>query len=533
MTHPTPPHQTARACRHHSQGGFTLIELGLSLSIAAVVIASSLVWLNYQTRLDEGRAAGQILGRINASVGTYLADYYTKLTTLPVHCSVLDWEYSSNGNSNSKTPTAYADCSFTLTLQNQTSYTIHNGMQPTLADLQMIGALDTNINDILPFPTRNAMVGTFGNTIQTIPPRYAILIEQICLAEDKTTPINATPVSATNNPAAKATIASFGPTSCPSGEKDLRSLVFNSQPYATESFGGSFMGQTMLSTAFLAAGGDAALSGDIGTGQSPELEGLRGSFSAKNPLRKNELDPTANKTSSTGVANILAMRNGYGSSAFMQLTRRDGSSRPTADWNFDGYAITNVKRLDATQIDTDTLNVNKSFIANGAADFKDKTSVFQFKLNAESTLGTACNPSIESLRLQTENNTSEYNKGLRLLVCDKASSKWVMSQQNFQSSIDSLTSDINELKKTTNLPTYEYQYYTDRDAHDTGWDCDTWGRPVVSTWDGNGSGNTIEVWPQHGDNGKCTWYTVLHNSQCCNGYGIVSFKAKYNGTPPW
>jgi len=318
----------------HSQNGYTLLEMGLSLTVATTVIASSLVWIQYQTRLDEARAAGQTLKRINTAVGSYLANYYTELMKLPTQCSVLDWKYSDTGTPANKTPTSYAGCSVALTLSGGSTYSVANGMQPTLADLQKLEVLDPNVKDTLPFPTRNGMVGTQGSSVQVIPPRYAVLIEPVCVATSK-------PVTSTD-------------PACPSTDKDLRSLMFNSQPYAVDQFGGNFMGQTMLSTAFLVAGGDAAISGDVGTGQSPELEGLRGSFSAKNPLRKNITDPQTQASSSVGVANILAMRNGYGSSAFAQFMRKDGSTRPTGDWNFNGYAITNIQQLKAQDADFKT-----------------------------------------------------------------------------------------------------------------------------------------------------------------------------------
>ncbi len=487
MKHPSSQNTTSHINQTNPQNGFTLIEMGLSLAVATVVIASSLVWINYQARLDEARAAGQTFTRINASVGTYMANHYTELMKLPVQCSVLDWQYSDTGTPARQTPTSYAGCGLASTLADGSTYSVVNGMQPTLVDLQKLGVLDPNVKDVLPFPTRNGMVGTDGSNVQAISPRYAVLIEQVCVASSNT-------VTSTN-------------ASCPSNDKDLRSLVFNSQPYATDQFGGSFMGQTMLSTAFLVAGGDAAISGDIGAGQSPELEGLRGSFSAKNPLRKNITDPQTQISSSVGVANILAMRNGYGSSAFAQFMRKDGSTRPTGSWNFNGYSITNIQKLEAQETDTqslkaaaaniDSLKANKA--VNNDLEVNNKLMLQQIK-----TAGTNCDATTEGIAMSSDREN--------LLICSPQTNQW-------------------GLMKAENAATYEFQYYTDRDQHDTGWDCNEWSTPLVSAWNGNGSGNTINSWPQPKSNGKCTWHVQLQNSQCCNGYGVASFKAKT--AKPW
>lgn len=459
----------------NQQRGFTLIEMGLSLALATVVIASSLVWIHYQTRLDEARAAGQTFTRINAAVGTYLANYYSELMKLPVQCSTLDWKYSDTGNPAGQTATSYAGCNLALTLADGSAHNVANGMQPTLVDLQKLGVLDPNVKDVLPFPTRNGMIGTQGSTVQVVPPRYAVLIEQVCVASTNTVP--------STNP------------SCPSNDKDLRSLVFNSQPYATDQFGGSFMGQTMLNTAFLVAGGDAAISGDMGTGQSPELEGLRGSFSAKNPLRKSVTDPQTQSSSSVGVANILAMRNGYGSSAFAQFMRKDGSTRPTGNWNFNGYTITNIQKLEAREIDTQSLKAEVATIDNLKAN---KTLSNTLEVNNKlllqqiRTAGSACDSTTEGIAMSADRAS--------LMICSPQTHQW-------------------SLMKASNTITYDTRYFHDRDWHDTGWRCTEWSRPWISSY----RADVTTKWESPRFNVNCdaktqTWWTQMaHNTSNMEG----------------
>ena len=77
-----------------------------------------------------------------------------------------------------------------------------------------------------------------------------------------------------------------------------------------------------------------------------------------NPLR----DPAGN-----GVANVLAMRGGYQSSLFLNRMRVDGGTRPTNDWNFAGFNLT----------DIGSLGVNKDITASN--DIRASNRIFAGK----------------------------------------------------------------------------------------------------------------------------------------------------------
>lgn len=85
---------------------------------------------------------------------------------------------------------------------------------------------------------------------------------------------------------------------------------------------------------------------------------------------------------------------------------------------------------------------------DGTVDLKGTTNVYQFALKNESTLGAACESTKESLRLQAIDDSAKYNDGLRLLVCDRATNKWVMPQPDLQSKIDLINTTLTTMDAT-------------------------------------------------------------------------------------
>jgi len=122
------------------------------------------------------------------------------------------------------------------------------------------------------------------------------------------------------------------------------------------------------------------------------------------------------------------------------------------------------------------------------------------------TAGTSCDSTTEGIAMSADRDN--------ILICSAQTNQW-------------------GLMKADSGVIWDSQDYFDRDPHDTGWDCTEWSRPLVSRWGGNQSGNTINGWPSVKPDGKCTWVVYLQNDQCCNDYGVVSFKAKYYGKPWW
>ncbi|MEY4364156.1 MAG: hypothetical protein RLZZ24_1508, partial [Pseudomonadota bacterium] len=160
-------------------------------------------------------------------------------------------------------------------------------------------------------------------------------------------------------------------------------------------------------------------------------------------------------------------------------------------------------------------------------------------MNKYAKVGTPCDWSKETFALQAWDTSGPYNKGLRMIVCsNNGSGVWEYPQKDLQSELDKtntsnagLQAQIDTLRKNGIAIEYDYQKYEDRDGHDTGWDCSSWSKPVVSDLWGNDSGLVINVWASDNEGvpGACHWWVQLRNSQCCNTYGVVAFKSKYGG----
>jgi hypothetical protein len=166
------------------------------------------------------------------------------------------------------------------------------------------------------------------------------------------------------------------------GYWDLTSLVFNAQPFTNDAIF-TTRGINLMNLTFNAAGADAlmatgsvqrvtnALGVDI-TNQFPLIAANRqpGEFVA-NPLR----DPAGN-----GVANVFAMRGGFQSSLHLNRMRVDGGTRPTNNWNFGGFNLTDMGTLGVTTVNA-TNKVATNFLQLNT-QIEDNTSCGRDMLNA-------------------------------------------------------------------------------------------------------------------------------------------------------
>ncbi|WP_194725560.1 prepilin-type N-terminal cleavage/methylation domain-containing protein [Noviherbaspirillum malthae] len=127
------------------------------------------------------------------------------------------------------------------------------------------------------------------------------------------------------------TVAVPGP---PAGT-DLRALTCLTTPIISN----GRVDRPSLGTAVNRAGGNAGFSTDTAPGT---INGSEGAWTATNPIT----------VSSTPQAGILCMRSGYGSSGLSQLTRRDGTTPPTANWNMGNVNVTGIGNLGTSTMAT-------------------------------------------------------------------------------------------------------------------------------------------------------------------------------------
>jgi len=334
------------------QRGFTLIELSLVLVLMSMAITTFIVLQSQQAADNRARAVALTYERMNKAVGGYLQTYYKELTALRPECGRTNWAANSGNNIS---PTNYTGCNLNLQLNGGPVTPVVNALQPTPKELAQLGFLEggsayvdrlplptlTSANPTLAFTTGNWLVGGPGAAI--LPARFMVLIQFMC--------INGGAVS-----------VFFTTGACASGIIDLRSLVFNSQPYNVQAADPS---SQVLYQALDRVGSDGYLSGpgpgtNTPTQDTGELRSVNG---AAEPAMSN---PTRFYPGNFGTPFIFAMRNGYG----------------TADWSLFK------NQLDALQTQVNNLNNAINSIQNNGARWVE-VRVNDNQMRAQNT-GWAC-----------------------------------------------------------------------------------------------------------------------------------------------
>lgn len=363
------------------QRGVGLLNMSLALSLAAITVVGALSATKLSQVSDQGRAAGEWLRRVNNGVGQYMVTHYEDLVKLPVHCSQLNLFDPEADPQGQTPPTNSAGCGATLG-----GVAVANAMQPTFTELSALKLLPPNTQDSLMLPYTPSVYQT-GGSPQMAPARLAVLLRHICVPD--LPPKNSLP--------------------CPSGHgADLESLVFNTQPYVLQSSNLVFGSGAMVGALFRALGGDALIARDA----KGELTSVGGNLTVSNPVRRVAQLPADGATVSDqgGVMGIVAARNGYGSSAWAQFTRRDGSTPPTSDWDFADRSLTGVKNLGAQNLTlTQALSVGGGSMLQGTMNVMGASSLHS-TLNVGGA--TTLNGQTTSHGLLTANDGVVVNKNL-------------------------------------------------------------------------------------------------------------------------
>ncbi len=338
---------TMRIQAFSKQAGSIFANLALGTVAVGSVAAVTADWTAQQSALAQQKQQGYLFAKINDAVGNYMTLLFPELTKqsaagvddIPASCATLPYRA---GTSLATEPViVQKKCALTLTLKTGGSFTVANAYQPTLAELKAMALLDNGISDTPVLPVEMVVAGpdkTTGAASTTPAPNgYAISIKPLCVGKD----------GAVTTPTAGSSS-----TTCSNTNKVLTSSVINIQPFVMSQYVQNFM--PLLWT----AGPDAAISGppdatnvvekDKRANPNGEFRSTQSGWTRENPITR-EWSYTAGGATSTytrGVDNLVLMRNGY-DSAYWQLTRRDGSSSPTADWDFNGKNLTNVGKFQA------------------------------------------------------------------------------------------------------------------------------------------------------------------------------------------
>lgn len=372
---------------HARQQGFTLIELAVVVTIASALMVTITMAMNVYYKRMQTQLVGKQYQLVNAAVGEYLGVHYQALSALPADCAdiALALEMSL----------AVADsiqkmaCALSLSW-GETKVDVANGLQPSLAELKALHFLDGHTSSDLMLPSLSVVAAPLNHLPSATPAAKSLAVQ----------------------------ITKFCPTaSCTTGVQ-LSSLVFNTQPYELRSDSLKRFGFDLVDELLLAAGPDAAYAHATGESSS-ELHAAQDLYVQRNPIRQY----TSSKTMSLGVPGILAVRNGFGSTTLAQFARRDGTSKVTGSWDFDGHPITGLSSVSSTgmsSVRSSTTNLEVSELArvqalNAQRLQAQSITTRQLKL-PEVQADTSCDPAWESMGLSVADN--------QLLLCITDTQKW-------------------------------------------------------------------------------------------------------------
>lgn len=276
---------------NYSRLGFTLLELLIVLVLGAMVSIG--VLRNQSIEADTGLAITQAsrYQTLSTALGRYMADNYSTLKTIATQdalaktptCGVIGLAADEP-----KAPLTLSGCDFKSIA---TSSPVVNALQPTVAELQAAGYVSTNFDARFVWPGLGVVFSPYtpstpsDNNYPVAAMVYATHIQALC---------NSKPWAVDNT--------------C--DQPQLRSLVFNTQPFANVSSLFRTSRMDNLSTARNELGANGLMSYDYAVKDDGRLYTTGNVVSMDNPIKYNSRNPPAG-TTLKGLEGILAVQNLY------------------------------------------------------------------------------------------------------------------------------------------------------------------------------------------------------------------------------
>jgi len=271
--------------KHHAgQNGFTLLELLIGIVLFGVLSIGYYRDQRIETDISWAGVQAQRYQQVSTALGSFMSDNYSSIKALPPICSKV--VYAAN---QPKPTVDISTCSLTTTA---TSSVMSNGMQPALSELIESGYLSNTFEASFVWTGLGLVYQSYAGSFDPsktdyplAPFIYASRIQAMC---------NSKPVSATNT--------------CTTPE--LRSLVFNSQPFAENPNYFGMRRAERLSLMRETLGAKALMSYDDAMQTDGQLFGLGNKFFLDNPLVRYDNKASAS-TTFKGVEAIFALQNNF------------------------------------------------------------------------------------------------------------------------------------------------------------------------------------------------------------------------------
>lgn len=281
--------------RRQSQKGFSLVELAVVISLAAMVSIGYLYNQTQDNQLSNAKVQAGYYLTVNDAVGKYMLTYYNDLKIIPPNCANV--RLTAGG-----VPAAMAstvNCKFTTGAASGVNSPA-NALQPTVAELKSLTLLDSSFKEGFLWTTLNTVNG----------PKASGSCTTDCLTGTNTEPtrfVNRIQLWCSG------ILLTGDTTAACATSMQLKSLTFNSQPFAPTD-GGSFFKlsrQEMLSTAINVMDSSGYMSTEtaLDTEGQGKIYGVGNQISQANPIVFFDSTDPSNTYNNKGITGILAVQN--------------------------------------------------------------------------------------------------------------------------------------------------------------------------------------------------------------------------------
>lgn len=277
------------------QSGFSLLEISLVIALGTMVSIGFLYNQSQDNQISNAKVQAGYYLTVNDAVGKYMLTYFDDLKVIPPNCAQV--RLTAGG-----VPSAIAsttNCKFTTGAASGVKSPT-NALQPTVAELKTLTMLDSSFRDGFLWTTLNTVNG----------PKAAGTCTTDCTTGTNTEPtrfVNRIQLWCNGSLLTGSAAATCATT------MQLKSLTFNSQPFAPTDLGSFFKlsRNEMLSTAINVMGSNGFMSLETGLDSEGKgmLYGVGRQTSQANPIVFYDSTDTSSAFNNKGITGIMALQN--------------------------------------------------------------------------------------------------------------------------------------------------------------------------------------------------------------------------------
>lgn len=294
------------------QGGFTLLELTLVLSIGSGFMVMMILSMQAHLQQLAAQSMAERYRGIQAATAKYVKEFSDPLAVASTQCSTPMFRTEVVAIS---AVISSGACSAALSYAGK-KRVVFNIMQPSVHELRALGLLDAHQSGDLLLAHGSRVLIPPPDQQTLAPAQLGLLLKSQCI----------------NSSCARSNAYEV--------------LVYNLQPYRLDGGPWLFTRQDQVDTLF-AELGDGAATSDVS--RHSELVGPNNSFRLSNPVTDSRL---------AGLAGIVGLRSVTQLSDASNWARRDGQSAISGDWNFGQNRIEGLSHLQTNSLQAESLRLS-------------------------------------------------------------------------------------------------------------------------------------------------------------------------------